>query len=148
MYTIGKVRNLKSKTQELLESLKLAGDIKEFFNAHENDFINQSPGDILSEILEKKRIPLSEAARLSGVGNYVYKLCSGERKASRNVIIAIAVGCGFTYEETQLVLRVSKLAILDSRDKRDSAVIYAITNGMSVFELDDMLDENGLDTIN
>ena len=41
-------------------------------------------------------------------------------------------------EETQLLLRISKFAILDSRNKRDSVIIYGLTHNLTVFETDDI----------
>ena len=139
---------MKTITGQLLDNLLKTNDINKYLSEHEADFIAETPASLIEGVLVRKNISVSEAARLSGVGNYVYKILSGERKASRNVVIAVAVGCGFSYEETQLLLRVSKFAILDSRDKRDSVVIFAINNAMSVYSLDDLLYENGLDTIN
>lgn len=138
---------MKTITQELLDGLKNAEDIKAFLDAHEQDFISETSVSYLNELIGQKNSSVAQIAKASGVGEYVYKVFNGERKPSRDVLIAIAFGMGMSIEETQLLLRISKFAILDSRDKRDSVLIYAITHGFSVFDTDDLLDQNGFITL-
>ena len=135
-------------TEDLLNQLKKASDISEFLDKNENMFIKETTASFLNYILETKQLSVSQIAKNSGVGEYTYKIFNGERKPSRNVIIAIALGAKISFEETQLLLRISKYAILDSRDKRDSIIIYALMNNLSVFETDDLLMENNIMTVN
>lgn len=51
------------------------------------------------------------------------------------------------FEETQLLLRIAKFAILDSRDRRDGIIIYALMHGLSIFECDDLLNNDNLITL-
>ena len=44
-------------------------------------------------------------------------------------------------------LRIAKFAILDSRDRRDGIIIYALTHGLSIFECDDLLNNDNLITL-
>lgn len=139
---------MQSITDELLNQLKNASDIESFFKSHEDKFLNKSTSDYLNELIQIKNINISVVAKDSGSGEYVYKIFKGDRKPSRDVLISIAFGMKLSLEETQFLLRISKFAILDSRDKRDSTIIYAIMHGLSVFQLDDTLDNNGLTTLN
>lgn len=84
----------------------------------------------------------------SGVGEYLYKVFNGERNPSRDILIATAFGMKISLDEAQLLLRISKFAILDSRDKRDSVIIFGLTHGLSVFQTDDILEEQNLITLN
>lgn len=52
-----------------------------------------------------------------------------------------------SFEETQLLLRISKFAILDSRNKRESIIIYALLNGKSAFDADVLLSQNNFLTL-
>ena len=134
-------------TQELLDNLKNVTDIKAFLDSHEKDFLSETPVSYLNYMIGHKGATLAKVAQASGVGEYVYKVFSGERKPSRDVLIAVSFGLGISFEETQLLLRISKFAILDSRDKRDSVVIYGLMNGLSVFDTNDALAENSLLTL-
>ena len=70
------------------------------------------------------------------------------RAVSRDVLIALSFGLNLQLEEAQLLLRISKFAVLDSRNKRDSIIIYALSHDLSVFEADDLLEEQNTATIN
>ena len=118
---------MKTITQELLDGLKNADDIKAFLDLHEQDFLSQSLIDYLNE--------------------YVYKIFNGERNAKRDTLVAISFGMHLTFEETQLLLRIAKFAILDSRDRRDGIIIYALMHGLSIFECDDLLNNDNLITL-
>ena len=135
-------------TDELLKELKNAKDIQAFLDSHEQEFISETPVDYLNYIIQSRKTSVAEVAKNSGVGNYVYKVFNNERKPSRDVMIAIALGIGLSLEEAQLLLRISKFAILDSRDKRDSVIIYGFVNHLTVFKVDDLLANNNFITIN
>ena len=135
-------------TEDLLKKIKNTANIAEFLDKHNDEFIKETPKSYLNFMLSKKNMSVARIAKESGVGEYTYKIFNDERKPSRNILIALAVGMSLTLQETQLLLRISKFAILDSRDKRDSIIIFGLMNHLSVFEIDDLLSENGVVTIN
>lgn len=135
-------------TEELFLKLQNISDINSFFKMHEHQFLKETTENFLNSVLELKKMSVAEIAKTSGVGEYTYKIFRGERTPSRDVLIALAFGMGLSIEETQLLLRISKFAVLDAREKRDSVIIFSITNGLSVFQADDLLYENNLPTIN
>lgn len=139
---------MQSVTAELLNELKNASDIESFFKANEGKFINETTVGYLNELIKIRDMNISTIARDSGAGEYVYKIFKGDRNPSRDVLISIAFGMELSLEETQLLLRISKFAILDSRDKRDSIIIYGLSHGLTVFQTDDMLDSKDLVTLN
>ena len=135
-------------TDKLLEELKNAKNIQAFLDENEDKFIKETPVSFLDHILETKNMTVASVAKASGASEYVYKIFNGTRKPSRNILIDIAFGAAMSLEETQLLLRISKQAVLDSRDKRDSIIIYGLVNRLSIFEVDDMLYKNGMVTVN
>lgn len=137
-----------SITDELLKELKNASDIESFFKFHESQFINETTSGYLNQMLELRDINISTIAKNSGIGEYVYKIFSGTRTASRDVLITIAFSMRLSLEETQLLLRISKFAILDSRNKRDSVIIYGLTHNLTVFQTDDILEKQNFTTLN
>ncbi len=138
---------MKTITEELLQDLKNASDIEAFFKTHENKLITQTFSEYLNDMAKIKNLYISDIVKESGVGEYVYKIFSGERKPSRDILISIAFGMNLSLEETQLLLRISKFAVLDARDKRDSIIIFGITHKMNVYQTDDMLEEKQLVTL-
>lgn len=138
---------MKRVTDELLKELKNAENIEAFFKANEDKFLNQTTSEYLNELISIKNTSVAKVAADSGVGEYTYKVFGGSRKPSRDITIAISFGMKLSLEETQLLLRISKFAILDSRDKRDSIIIYALTHGLTIVQTDDLLDTKNLPTI-
>ena len=125
----------------------LSKDIEEFFKKNENSFIGETPQSFLNTLMTAKNMTIAQVVKISGSGEYVYKVMNGTRKPSRNILISIAFGMKMSLEEVQLLLRISKQARLDSRDKRDSIIIYGFVNALSIYETDDLLNENGFVTI-
>ena len=72
-------------TQELFNELKQSPDIENYLNTNESEFLNQTTNDALNTILCNSGMSLSDVVRLSGVGDYAYKVFSGTRRASRNM---------------------------------------------------------------
>ncbi|MBQ2695778.1 MAG: helix-turn-helix transcriptional regulator [Clostridia bacterium] len=138
---------MSSVTDELLKELKNTSDIESFFKTHESHFIEETTAGYLNTLLKTKNTTLAAVAKKSGIGEYVYKIFRGERTASRYVLITLALSMGLSLEETQLLLRISKYAVLDSRDKRDSVIIYSLAHGFSVFQTDDLLEEQNMVTL-
>ena len=139
---------MSSITDELIKELKNASDIESFFKSHEAQFIEETTVTYLNKLLELKNINLSVIAKNSGIGEYVYKIFRGDRTPSRDVLITVSLSMGLSLEETQLLLRISKYAILDSRNKRDSVIIYGLSHNLSVFQIDDLLEEQDMITLN
>ncbi len=135
-------------TEELFLELQHVSDINSFFKTHEHQFLKETTESFFNSILELRKMSIAQIAKNSGIGEYAYKIFRGERTPSRDVLIAIAFGMELSLEETQLLLRISKFAGLDAREKRDSVIIFGITNRLDVFQTDDLLDENNLPTIN
>ena len=128
-------------TAELLNKICDTDDIKGFLNEYEQEFMNVTLSELLNELAGRSDMSVAAISRRSGQGDYVYKVFHGERKPSRDIILAIAVGMNLCLNEAQLLLRVAKMASLDPRDKRDSVIIYGIKERLAIEKLNDLLYE-------
>ena len=128
-------------TTELLNRLTQTSDINTFVDEYEKEFMTLSGTEFLNELLTDKKLSMAEIVKRSGQSDYVYKVFRGERKPSRDILIAIAVGMGLSVDEMQLLLRVSKLAALDPRDRRDSVIIYGLKEELEIAKINDLLYE-------
>jgi hypothetical protein len=97
--------------------------------------------EYLDSLVARKSIKISEVAERSGQGDYVYKVFQGSRKASRDILLAIAFGMSLTLDETQTLLRVAGNAQLDPRSRRDSVIIYGLCKKMKITEVCEILYE-------
>jgi len=59
----------------------------------------------------------------------------------------IAVGMGLSFEETQVLLKISKASPLYPRDPRDSAIIFSLKRGADIIQINEQLEEHGLDIL-
>ena len=128
-------------TKQLLNKITQTKDIHRFIEQYDEEFLRISPIEYLKEILVQKNMTPSEVAKRSGQGEYVYKVFRGERKPSRDVLIAIGIGMQLSIEEMQKILRSARFAQLDPRDKRDSVMLYSFKEKQTVEQLNDLLYE-------
>ena len=133
---------MRKSTQELMHKLKEADDVHAFLLENEKELLKETTQDYLVGMLGAKKMKVSDIAHLSGQGDYVYKVFQGKRKASRDILLAIAIGLSLTVPETQMLLRIAQMAQLDPRNRRDSVIIYSLNNGTSIESVNDILFDN------
>lgn len=138
---------MKKSTEELLNLIQKASDIEYYIKENESEMLSLSLDVYLSKLLEEKNLKIADVMAKSEQGDYIYKVFKNQRKASRDILISIAIGMGLDINQAQKLLRISKNARLDPREKRDSVIIYAITNNISVCELNDILYDIGERTL-
>jgi len=126
-------------TQELLHRLEDIDDIMKYLDENSGEIIEETPESYLSCLLEIKGLKVANVAQRSERGDYVYKVFQGKRKASREILLAIAIGMSMTVSETQLLLRIARTAQLDPRNQHDSVIIYALSNNLTVQKTNDIL---------
>ena len=102
---------------------------------------------ILSEYILKvakdKGIKKSEIIKNSYIyRTYGYEILSGKKLPSRDKLLQICIGNKFTLDETNRSLTLAKLGILYAKDPRDSIIIYTLNNGLSLININIILDEH------
>lgn len=146
-----KLREASAKdTEQLTNEIMRTDDIDEFLESND-DYIGEiSLSDELCRLLEEKGLKKSEVIAASGITvTYGYDLFSGykEKKPSRNIILALAFGLMLDVSGTQRLLKISGNGGLYPRIPRDSVIMFAIKNGMTRCEADDILHKKGMETI-
>lgn len=131
--------SMKKTTDELVNSIKNANSIEEFVRNNRSEYFNINVDEYLRRMLKEKNMKISYVSVNSGIGDYVYKVFNGTRKAARDVYIAIGIAMKLNYNEMQSMLRLAKYLMLDPRDERDSILLYAIEKGMTVIEINSIL---------
>lgn len=101
----------------------------------------------LNELMASKTITIPELIDRSGISkNYIYNILGGERtNPSRDKVIAICIGLGATFSQTNRALELVKYSALYPRDERDARIAIAINQGIKrVTDVNIMLEQNGL----
>lgn len=80
--------------------------------------------------------------------SYGYQLFNGTRKPTRNFLLRLALLLKLQEEETQRLLKIAERQPLYARNRRDAAVLYGLTHGLTADETQELLvglGEEGLE---
>ena len=121
--------------------------------AEANAFVeNQATGgtafhEMLQAQLCRKGMEIKDLLEHSNVSrNYIYNILNGERtKPGRDHVLALCIGSGMNFTETNRALESLKLSPLYPRDERDVRIAVCINQGIcDVTQVHLLLDEHGL----
>jgi len=130
----------KKDTDELVQELMETGSIEDFLSDNESQFIPESFSSYITEMYKSCNLTKAEVARRSGVSEiYLHQLFAGRRKPSRDRAICVCIGMQASLEQTQTLLRHSELAQLYAKNRRDAIIMYGITNGYSLSQVNEEL---------
>lgn len=133
-------RSLSKKLQHIRD----ANEAESFIEKHSS---NSSLHGFLNELLAEKDISIPELIDRSGISrNYIYNILGGERSnPSRDKVLAICIGLGASFSQTNKALELVKYSPIYPRDERDARIAIALNNGIkSVTDVNIMLEKNGL----
>ena len=136
---------LKKKTDELLEELRQKQiDIQEYIDNNENSFIEISLKEFWGELMErsgKSKSNVINSADISYI--YFYEILQGKKIPKKDKIVRLILAMELGVEDAQTALKYCNQSALYPRFKRDSLLIYAIDNRLSIFETQELLMRNG-----
>ena len=115
--------------QEALEYVQSHGDLRPL-------------RDLLTEKMQALQMsPQQLAKEIDVERSTLYRLLSGERLTSRNVLLRIALAMRMTQDETQTLLRVGQRAELYPRIRRDAVILFSIFKGFTLEETEKALEK-------
>lgn len=104
--------------------------------------------EAIQRIFDEKGMSKAQLAKQSGISEvYLHQLFSGRRFPSRSRLLCLCFGLGATVDEAQSLLQQARHAPLYSRDRRDAIIIFALSHHMTLFEANDKLFTENLDTL-
>ena len=137
---------MRKTTEELVNELVSAPDIREFLAENEDNIETMSLSEYLKQLLEQYKLDKSQIFHRAKMNenNYGYELFRDDsKKPSRDKLIRLCFGFPLTIEEATRVLRCGKVRPLYPRDRRDAYVMYALKNRYTIDKLNDLLFESG-----
>ncbi len=137
----------KKSTGELLEVIKnnpLDRTIKEI----QDEQLNISLREYLNSLIAERGSKPSEVMKKAGLNkSYFYAIIDGTRvNPSRDILIRLCFGFELSLGETQKLLKTFGAAVLYPRSRRDSIIIHAIENKLTLEECNDNLHAYGQKT--
>ena len=131
-----------------LKSLLEATSIGGFLAGNQENMLTMNLSEYLMMLLRQKKLKRADVIRDSHLEHaYVYQIFKGEKKPSRDKLIAIAFGLHLNVEETQRMLRLGGCSELYARVGRDAVILFAVSRGMGIEETDELLYSNGFPTL-
>lgn len=135
------VKNGKN-TNELLDILKSCSNpthLKEALDLLPESG-SQTLSNYLAQLLAEKglsRAKVIEQANLARA--YGYQIFQGEKQPSRDKLLAIAFAMHLSLDECNRMLTLAHANILYSKNRRDAILIYGLSKGISIYEVNDLL---------
>ncbi|MBQ4362116.1 MAG: helix-turn-helix domain-containing protein [Lachnospiraceae bacterium] len=111
---------------------------------------NPELADYLSNLISEKGVTTAQIIEKGNISkNYIYNILNGERKnPGRDKVIALCIGIGATFAETNRALELVRHAPLYPKDERDVRIAVAVNKGtMDVVSLNLILEEHGLEPL-
>ena len=135
-------------TDTLQQELMSTNNLDRFLTENDASFRDVPLQEAIQRIFDEKGMSKAQLAKQSGISEvYLHQLFSGCRFPSRNRLLCLCFGLGATVDEAQSLLQQARHAPLYSRDRRDAIIIFALSHHMTLFEVNDKLFTENLDTL-
>lgn len=135
-------------TDTLQQELMSTNNLDRFLTENDASFRDVPLQEAIQRIFDEKGMSKAQLAKQSGISEvYLYQLFSGRRFPSRSRLLCLCFGLDATVDEAQSLLQQARHAPLYSRDRRDAIIIFALSHHMTLFEVNDKLFTENLDTL-
>lgn len=135
-------------TDTLQQELMSTNNLDRFLTENDASFRDVPLQEAIQRIFDEKGMSKAQLAKQSGISEvYLHQLFSGRRFPSRSRLLCLCFGLGATVDEAQSLLQQARHAPLYSRDRRDAIIIFALSHRMTLFEVNDKLFTENLDTL-
>lgn len=136
------------KTEDIRKELAAAPNLAEYLSENQEYFSSKSVPELLEGLYRETKLSKAEVARRSGMSSvYLHQIFSGKRNPSRDKLICLCIGMNVELEGVQALLKNCGFAELYVKDKRDAVILFGITHGQSLHEINDTLFDQGVDTL-
>ena len=135
-------------TKESDINIMNAGSFKDFLSKNQRNMLTMTLSEYLMQLLKQKKLKRARVIQDSGLEKaYVYQIFKGEKRPSRDKLIALAFGLHLNVEETQRMLKLGGCSELYARTKRDALILFCIFRKKSIYDTDAALYKWGLTTL-
>lgn len=136
---------MRKSTEDLLEELQNENcKIDEYLNGNGESFVYDKIKDFWETAIEKSGYSKSNIINKSDFSYcYFYDVINGRKIPGRDKIIRLILTMHLSVDECQEALRISGRSALYPRIKRDAIILFAISNGYSIYQLSELLADAG-----
>lgn len=136
------------KTEVILRKIKAAESVTKMLRETSEETEVPTFGQYLDDLRRQKKLRKEKLFELSDVSTvYGYEILRDAKSPSRDTIIKFAFALGLNDEETQDLLKIGGKGRLYARMKRDKLIIYALTHGYTLLDMNALADDNDVPQI-
>lgn len=138
----------RKSTKELNRELSAAPDWNRFLENNREQFQETGFLDYLLKLFQDagiSKVTLAKRAETSEI--YLYQIFSGARMPSRDRVLCLCFGLSATLAQTQELLRIGGMAQLYPKNKRDAIIIYGLTHGQTLPQVNELLFVESKETL-
>lgn len=136
---------MRKSTEDLLEELQNENcKIDEYLKGNGESFVYDKIKDFWETAIEKSGYSKSNIINKSDFSYcYFYDVINGRKIPGRDKIIRLILTMKLSVDECQEALRISGRSALYPRIRRDAIILFAISNGYSIYQLSELLADAG-----
>lgn len=133
-------------TEELLKELLARPNVQSF--AENKIFGHISLQEFLNKKMQEKNLTRKDIIHNTNLNEtHAYQIFSGERGASRNKILQIAIAMQLNLHDTNKLLHAAEVSSLYCKDRRDAIIIFCIEHSYNLSQIDEELHKFQEETI-
>lgn len=107
----------------------------------DGDFDAPALTEYLRRLLERRGLTSGEVIQRCNLDrSYGYQLFNGTRRPTRNMLITLSLHLELGEKEAQRLLKLSGRPTLYARNRRDAALLYALSHRLSPAQAEELLD--------
>lgn len=132
-------------TAELLKTLsKQNCSLKAYLSDNDDQFVNEDIKEFWENLITARNYSKSNIINKSDFSYcYFYDVINGRKMPTKDKVVRLGLAMKLTLDECQKALKISGRSALYPRIRRDSILIYAIENHLTVFQCDALLSKYG-----
>lgn len=133
-------------TEELLKELLSRPDVETFVDAQDFDEIDFC--DCLNQFMNEAGMDRKSIIHKTNINEtHAYQMFSGDRGASRNKVLQLAIAMQLNLRQTNKLLHSAGVSALYCKNRRDAIIIFYIEKHENLQTIDEKLYEFGEATI-
>lgn len=123
-----------------MEELMEPGSFSSYLSRNREQMLHPNVGRELDKFCRGQKLSKAAVARRSGVSEvYLHQVLAGKRSPSRDRLLCLCIGFSAGVEEIQKLLRQAGFAQLDPRITRDALILYGLSRGQSLPQINGAL---------
>ncbi len=145
---MSKNRDNNKDTELLFREINETHDIYRYVTENSTHLLHPSLPEYLEHLLTIKGVKKSQLIQRSGLSRpYAYEIFSGQKKPSRIKLLTLAFALQCTLDECQRLLTYGGHQPLYAKDMADAIYIHGLSKQLSIFDINDILYDLGMDVL-